>query len=414
MTVSMASSRGRVSSAFSSGFGSTAIAFFFGHIVEQSTWFATALFAYERSGTKTAGIISAIILVLAGLSAPFQARWLDRYEPFGAARALLGTQVIAAIVLIGSATLVDSDIALWAAAAAFACLQTCTVPVMSAILPSVARGGEALAAQNAIFGWVESAGLIAGPLLAAVVLQLSETTRDGLVTIAALSMVLVVVSIGLLQRFATQERSRSSSNRLSNDPSAIDARPTASAKRRVLALQIPALRTMAVLTFCSFLTLGALEVLYMPVAARSGLSEDKAGVLAAAYGAGGLLSYFATRLIVGRRRLTPAFAAAGPWVARYRRPRVHINKRPRHALHRGVFGCKPIGVWCGSTNPRAAVCPGRHHLASHEPIPSHRHLGGRIRGAHSLARRIDHPSLCGDCRDLASGLLGDEYETVSS
>jgi MFS family permease len=307
--------RRSITSGFSTGFGPTAITYLIGHIVEQSTWIATVLFAYERSGTKTAGIISAAILVVAALSAPFQGKWLDRYEPFRATRALLVAQAVAGLMLVGAATVFNGDGVVWVAAALFACLQTCAVPVVSGVLPTIARGGEALAAQNAVFGWVESAGLIIGPLLAAVTLRAANSTRDGLVLTSCIGTGLVIIAISLVHRFASQEVSRTGTSsplkdRLRRAPQVPQMVSTDS--HDVVALrQVPALRTMLLLTFGSFLTLGALDVLYLPVAARSGLSESQAGLLAAAYGTGGLLSYFAARWIVGRRRLIPAIVVAG-------------------------------------------------------------------------------------------------------
>jgi Cyclic nucleotide-binding domain/Major Facilitator Superfamily len=276
--------------------------------VEQSTWVGTILYAYQKSGTKTAGLYISAMLVVAAIFGPFQARALEKFRPFAAATTQLAvgaviTFLAAALVIFRAPTVL-----VWLGLTLIVCTATTGPATLFGLIPSTARDAESLAIQTAQMGWMESASLIVGPVLAAIVLS-TTTIRDGLATLTMLSSVLLLIGRLLLRRHRIQEHKTATADPGldQHDDGLVDG-----LKRSELALlRLPALRTLVVLTFGAYLAIGALDVLYVPVSAAAGMSEKSAGLLAGAYGAGALLSFIVSRRIIGRPRLTVPLVAVG-------------------------------------------------------------------------------------------------------
>jgi MFS family permease len=290
-------------------FRAAAVAFFLEQVVEQSTWVGTILYAYQQSGTKTAGLYISAMLIVASVLGPFQARALERFRPFGAASVQLG--VSAALTFSAAAFLIfrAPSPLVWIGLGLIACTATTGPATLFGLIPSTARNAEGLAIQNAQMGWMESAALIVGPGLAAAILSATQI-RDGLALLTLTSGVLLLVGRVLLRRHRGLERDNA--NVLDSTSHAQHLEPPESSRHSELTLlRMPPLRTLVVLTFGAYLAIGALDVLYVPVSAAAGLSEASAGLLASAYGVGALVSFAASRRIVGRPRLTVALIAAG-------------------------------------------------------------------------------------------------------
>jgi Cyclic nucleotide-binding domain len=299
-------------------FRAAAIAFFLEQVVEQSTWVGTILYAYQQSGTRTAGIYMSAMLIVASVLGPFQARALERFRPFRAASLQLG--VAAALTFVAAALVVfrAPGPLVWVGLGLIACTATTGPATLFGLIPSTAHNAEALAIQNAQMGWMESAALIAGPGFAAAILSATEI-NDGLALLTITSGILLLVGRMLLRRHLGMEVDQHNI-----DPSGSIAGageqvkrsehselPESSRHSELTLLRMPSLRTLGVLTFGAYLAVGALDVLYVPVSAAAGLSESNAGLLASAYGVGSLVSFAASRRIVGRPRLTIALVASG-------------------------------------------------------------------------------------------------------
>lgn len=283
-------------------FRSTAVAFFGEQVVEQATWVTMILFAYERNGTRAAGIFLSIVLVFAVVVSPLLGRRLERFEPFTAACVLLG--LLASIAGVTAVMLVvDGPIAsVWIGLAVLTCCQASAPGVMFGLLPSTARDAGSLGAQHALMGWVESGALVFGPFFAATVLG-RTSIRTGL-TVVLLACVVVLVAVGLwLARFRVRGLG-------DGDPDLHPAANVSGASEREL-LRSPTLRTLMVATLGAYLTIGALDVLFVPVAAAAGFGERRAGLLASAYGVGAISAYLGLRLVIGRRRLVAPLCGVG-------------------------------------------------------------------------------------------------------
>jgi MFS family permease len=283
--------------AVNSEFRSVGVAFFCEQVVEQSTWIATILFAYQRNGTRTAGLFVSAMLIVAALIGPFQARLLERHLPFAAAVRQLTAGAL--ILLLASLLIVfrAPEVLIWMGLGLIVCNATTAPASLFGLIPSTARDGESLARQNAQMGWVESAALVLGPFMAAGVLSLVEV-RDGVAILTFVGGLLVLVGRLLLRKHQQAERLSVESIDLTTPDVTID-----SPQSEFALLRLPALRTLAILTFGAYLTIGSLDVLFVPAAAAAGISESQSGLLAGAYGAGALVSFAVARRIVGRTRL---------------------------------------------------------------------------------------------------------------
>jgi MFS family permease len=261
---------------------------------EWAIWIALLVYAYERSGTTTAGLIAVALLVPATVFAPLGSVLGDRYRP---GRVLLGAYVVQALGMgvAGGILLVDGSPPF--AYAAFACVvaaMTVTRPTMSALTPALAHRPEELTAINAVSSWVESISIFVAPALAGVLLAVSSPAVVFLVM-----GVVVAVGAALVARVpgpipAGEGEVREAAHR-----------EIAGAVRAVRRER--SARVLIALMAADFFALGALEVLYPPIAIDVlGQDSSWAGYLNAAFGAGAALAILVTAGLVGRTRLMPS------------------------------------------------------------------------------------------------------------
>lgn len=142
-------------------------------LAESATWLAMLIWAFDRGGVSEAGIVATATLVLAVVVAPFAAYAGDRFQPD---RALWWGYGAQAIAMAGTAA------AMWAGwtVAAYICagatvgVITFTRPVVGALLPLLARRPADLVAANVLVGIIKNAGTGLGPLLAALLMYLTD------------------------------------------------------------------------------------------------------------------------------------------------------------------------------------------------------------------------------------------------
>jgi hypothetical protein len=297
------SADGSLRAGLTPGFREIAVSSTGARIGEQITWVATILFAYNRNGAKSAGLFAAGMLLVAAFVTPLITRFLERFPPFVAARNLFAAQAFTALTTAAIGQFVPkSNFGVWLGMGTVACLVSTTPPVVAAILPEIARGGVGLAAQNVLLAWTESLSFIAGPLLAAAMLGLSDNPISGMVIAFGVSgLIFLFSTLGLLNQ-ARRERSV----RAAPGQQVDEEEPLEQGNLKQPVHSVGTLKTLFVLTLCSYLVLGSLDVLYMPMASDAGFGESGAGYIAGAYGFGGLISFVAARRVLGRPRLTPA------------------------------------------------------------------------------------------------------------
>src|SRR5204862_8057160 len=78
------------------------------------------------------------------------------------------------------------------------CSVTFTRPVQSALLPAITHTPEDLTAANVASGMIESAGILIGPFLAGVLLQISEPA-----TVFAVMAIVSILGGGIVSRIRT-------------------------------------------------------------------------------------------------------------------------------------------------------------------------------------------------------------------
>jgi Cyclic nucleotide-binding domain/Major Facilitator Superfamily len=283
-----------------SEFRSAAIAFFLEQMFEQSSWVASILFAYEHNGTKAAGMFMSAMLLVAALMTPIQSRLLERRSPFAAARVQLAAQTLAAMITSLSVLLGAPVLLTWVGLGLIVCTATTAPSVLLSLIPSTARDAESLAVQTAKMGWMESAALIVGPVVAAAVLG-ATSIRQGVGLLTLMGAVTLLLGRFLLRTHAKQEHLALVEHWVGAE--APSARGNQSQYSERALLRLPGIRTLIVITLGAYLTIGALDVLFVPVAQLTGMNENRAGLLAGAYGIGGLLSFVASRRVLGRPRL---------------------------------------------------------------------------------------------------------------
>jgi MFS family permease len=261
---------------------------------EWAVWIAMLVYAYEQGGTTTAGFVAVAQLVPAALFAPLGSVLGDRYRP---GRVLLWSYVAQATAMGATGIVLAADgppLLAYAGAMCAATAVTVTRPTMTALTPALARRPEELTAVNVVSSWIESVCVFLAPALAGVLLAVSGAGAVFLVSAAA-----VLVGVALTWP-------------VPGPPPAGTGEATETAHialvraGRVIKSESAA-RVLVAVVCADFVILGALDVLYPPLAIDVlGRGPGWAGYLNAAFGAGATIAILFTTGLVGRRRLVPS------------------------------------------------------------------------------------------------------------
>jgi MFS family permease len=249
-------------------------------LAESATWLAMLIWAFERGGVREAGIVATVTLLLAVLTAPFAAYAGDRFQPD---RALWWGYGVQAIAMAGTAT------AMWAGWTAMAYVSagatvgvvTFTRPVVGALLPLVARRPADLVAANVLVEIIQNTGAGLGPLLAALLLHLTDPA-----TVFAVSAVMVGVGAMLTMRLRVTSSVVVAAN-VGSLWIEITGGLSAVQKDR-------SIRSIIIVLFIGSLAIGIIDVTLVNFAeTKLEPGGTSAGLLAAAVGLGGVLGLFA-------------------------------------------------------------------------------------------------------------------------
>ncbi len=274
---------------------------------EFGTWVAILLYAYDRTGPASVGVVALAQLVPAAVVAPAAAGLGDRFPRQRVIAAGYLVQAIGAMATAVGMVAGGSVLLVYAVAALTATSFVVTRPTQSALLPSLARTPDELTAGNAAVGVVEGAGVLLGPLAAAAVLTTSTPATVFLIAGAAL-LAAAVLTLGL---------------RPIGGLAAITAPPdgeTAVAGMDDQAGFLAGLwlvvgdadaRVVVGILTAGFLLIGSADVLFVLLALESlGTGDPGAAVLAAALGAGTMAGGAVTFVLDSQRRMS-VVAAAG-------------------------------------------------------------------------------------------------------
>jgi Cyclic nucleotide-binding domain len=143
------------------------------NVAEWATWVSILAFAYEVGGAAATGLVALVQLVPAALVAPLAAIAGDRYRR---ERVLLGGYTAQAVSMAATAAALRAGAPvplIYGLAALAATSITITRPAQYALLPTLARTPDELTAANVASSWTESVSVLAGPALAALLLDVS-------------------------------------------------------------------------------------------------------------------------------------------------------------------------------------------------------------------------------------------------
>ncbi len=281
-------------------------AFLLFNTAEFGTWVAVLLYAYDRTGPASVGIVALIQLVPAALAAPPAAGLGDRFPRH---RVLFGGYVVQAVATgVTAVTMaIEAPVVVVYAAAAFAAASVVVArPTQSAMLPSLSQTPEELTAANGAAGVVEGTGVLLGPLIAAVIL-----------TGATPAAVFALASVGVAFAALLVRGVKPSSRGIEIDDDR-DARQPASSRSimtglRVLLADADARVVVGLLTM-RMLMIGAADVLFVLLALEVlGTGGPGAAILTAGLGAGTIVGGVITFGFVGRSRLS-IVAASGAMI----------------------------------------------------------------------------------------------------
>jgi hypothetical protein len=257
---------------------------------EWGVWIAMLVYAYERGGATTAGLVALVQLVPAAIFAPVGASLGGRYPP---TRALAAGYVAQGLAMGATAAVLLSSgpaVAAYALAAVAATAVTITRPTQAVLMPALARTPEELTAANVASGWIESLSILGAPALAGVLLG-----AGGAGTVFAV-MAGVALTAAVLVAPVRGPRASGAGDPLADTLAGLG----------VVARE-PGPRALVWLLGVESVAIGALDVLYVVLAvALLHHGGATAGYLNAAFGAGGVLGVAITVALVGRRRLAPA------------------------------------------------------------------------------------------------------------
>ena len=265
---------------------------------EWAHFVALGVFAYDVGGTAAVGIAGLVRLLPAALVAPFAASFGDRFRR---------ERFLAVIGLVGAAALAGSAVAffagenvpaIFALSAVVGLTATLVRPALQALLPSLARTPQELIGSNGATSTIESLGTLIGPLLAGVIVSVSDA---GVVfAVGAGAMLAASLLFGLVH---VEGRLRVSSDRTEGTRDLLVAGIDFLARS-------PGPRMVVGLIASQAFVRGCLNVLIV-VAAFEVLDADASavGYMTAAIGVGGLFGALGA-FTLGGRRLALVFGVA--------------------------------------------------------------------------------------------------------
>src|SRR5215218_1024170 len=277
------------------------------NMTEWATWVSILAYAYQVGGAPATGLAAGVQLVPAALVAPLASIAGDRYRR---ERVLLGGYVAqaASMAATAAALLAGAPVPpVYGLAALTATSITITRPAQGALLPTLARTPDELTAANVASSWTESFSVLAGPALAALLLQVSGPGAVFAVMAAALAC------SGLLVTGIETGREPVAAVAAARRGAAGAVLATAFGGFRALARERLPRLSVGLLTV-QYLMIGTLDVLLVVLAFEVlDLGSSGVGLLNSAVGAGAIAGSALTVLLVGRRLVVPMVVGFACW-----------------------------------------------------------------------------------------------------
>ncbi len=252
---------------------------------------ALAVYAFDRSGAGAVGLVTAVRLLPAVLTAPVSGTLIDR---LGRNAVVAGACALEAVAIATSAAIIAADGALWAIivlAAASSAAATAPRPALEAMMPALAKNPDELVRATAAWSALDNGGfLIGGGAGGAAIALLGAGTvtaiAGGLFGLAAV----LALRLPRLEAIAADEQE--------DDQGGLgDALAGVRALRHT-----PLLRTAFILLAGLLLIEGTTGVQLVVLAVgHLGMGNGGPGVLYVCWGLGGVLGSAALLALVRRR-----------------------------------------------------------------------------------------------------------------
>jgi MFS family permease len=279
---------------------------------------ALGVVAFRDGGATAVGIVALIRMLPSALIAPFATAVADRVRRD---RVLIWISVIRAAALGAAAVVIAVDLStvfVYVLAVIATIPFTAFRPAHSALLPALCETPTELTAANASRGLLDSASILVGPLLAALLLDISGPEAV-FVLIAGLSLWSALL-VGLIDYEPAPRETPPAPIRIAAD-TADGLRAIAAHSDVTMLLGLAAVQA---------LTRGALSVFTVVVAIELlETGEPGVGVLTAAVGIGALVGSLGASVLVGSRRLA---AYTGVGIALWGTPLAVIGVFPAELL----------------------------------------------------------------------------------
>lgn len=289
---------------------------------------ALGVVAYDDGGAIALGLVGLLRMVPSALLAPLLSPYADRGRRervlvvVSTSRGVV-TAVAAVTVAVGGPVIVVYALAVLSTIAA-----TLFRPAHSALLPTLCRTGHELASANVVRGMLDSIATLVGPLLATVLLAVTDVS----VVIAVAAAASFWASL-LLLRVRYDAPPRPAAPRPDLIKEAVEG-VRAVTQRRDLLLVLG-------LAAAQSLTRGALTVFSVVVAIELiGTGDAGVGALMAAVGVGAVIGSLGASLLVGTGRLGAWFAVG---VALWGLPIALIGVFPQEAAALGLLAFVGVG-----------------------------------------------------------------------
>ena len=257
-----------------------------------------AVYAYNEGGATAVGVAALARMVPAGLAAPLAGVVVDRRSR---REVLILITAGRGLVLAGIAVAVGAGAPLAVVlvlSALFTALQTAHRPAQAALLPALAETPRQIAASNAVWTAVDSAGFLLGALLGGVLVGATSTETAFLVTAG-----LFAVAAWPLARIPRDPVPGYRDHEDEEGP----LEELGSGFRTVVG--DPSLRLLVGVLSCSTFVEGAVDVLVVLVAIELlDLGDSGVGWLNSAWALGGIVGGAAAITLLGRGRLAAGLA----------------------------------------------------------------------------------------------------------
>jgi len=259
---------------------------------------ALGIVAYRDGGATALGLVGLLRMLPSAILAPLLSPFADRGRRERVLIVVSTVRGVATAAAAVVAAVAGPPAVVYALAVLSTIAATLFRPAHSALLPSLCHTGHELASANVVRGLLDSGATLVGPLLAAVLLEVTDVAV--VFAVAAASSLWAAALLLRLSYDAPPRPSATPSPRLVRE--AVEG-VRAVVRNRDLALILG-------LAAAQSFTRGALTVLSVVVAIELlGTGESGVGALMTAVGVGAVLGSLAASLLVGTRRLGAWFAA---------------------------------------------------------------------------------------------------------